>query len=229
MKKQYKQFGNIAILAIFVLLVIVCNSEEDQNEIVTLTGISVINVPLKTSYFVGETLELSGLEIIAFYSDGSSKTITDYTTNPVNSAVLNNPGTTTIQVNYIENGVTKSTDFVVIVNVISATAGITINIGQVIDGTPLPFGSIRISRSGVGFPVTENISVNPSDYDSGSIRWEIAGAGHFSDETIIGSGSSFTLNAADVRYNSLGGHTLTLSVRKNGLQYQREIPFTIMQ
>jgi hypothetical protein len=112
---------------------------------------------------------------------------------------------------------------------LSANSGITLNLGQVIDGTPLPFGSIRISRTGVGFPVTETISVNSSDFDPGSIRWEIAGVGFFSGEIIVNSGSQFTLNAADVRYNSLGGHTLTLTVRKNGLQYQREIPFTIMQ
>ena len=109
------------------------------------------------------------------------------------------------------------------------TAGIFLNVGQIIDGAPLPFGSIRISRTGIGFSVTETISVNASDFDSGSIRWEITGVGYFSGETIIGSGSMFTLNATDVRYNSLGGHTLTLTVRKNGLQYQREIPFTIMQ
>ena len=109
------------------------------------------------------------------------------------------------------------------------TADVTISVEHVIDGTPLPFGSIRISRTGVGFPVTETISVNASDFDSGSIIWEIEGVGYFSGETVIGRGSSFILNAADVRYNSLGGHTLTLSVRKNGIQYQREIPFTIMQ
>ena len=106
---------------------------------------------------------------------------------------------------------------------------IDISVGHIIDGTPFPFGSIRISRTGIGFPVTETISINASDFDSGSIRWEIAGVGHFSEETIIGSGSLFTLNATDVRYNSLGGHTLTLTVRKNGILYQREIPFTIMQ
>ena len=109
------------------------------------------------------------------------------------------------------------------------TLGVTISAGQVIDGMSLPFGSIRISRTGIGFPVTETVSVNASDFDSGSIIWEVVGVGFFSGETVIGRGASFILNAADVRYNSLGGHTLTLSVRKNGIQYQREIPFTIMQ
>ena len=44
----------------------------------------------------------------------------------------------------------------------------------------------------------------------------------------IDIGEFFTLNALDVRYNSLGGHTLTLTVRKNGQRYQRAIPFTIV-
>jgi uncharacterized repeat protein (TIGR02543 family) len=42
------------------------------------------------------------------------------------------------------------------------------------------------------------------------------------------SGSSFTLDAGDVRYNSTGGHVLKLTVTKNGQQYQRAIPFTIV-
>jgi len=106
--------------------------------------------------------------------------------------------------------------------------GVTVSIEQIIDGTPLPFGSIRISRTGTGFPVTETVSVNASGFDN-NIIWEVAGVGHFANETVIGHGSSFTLNAADIRYNSLGGHTLVLTVRKDGMRYQRVIPFTIMQ
>jgi hypothetical protein len=198
---------------------------------VLLTNIAVTNMPVKTLYSTGETLAINGLVITAFYSDGSSKPVTGYITNPVNGAVLNNSGTNTISVSYTEGGVTMDTHFNVAVNDSQdqSTATINLTVGQIIDGTPLSFGSIRISRSGVDFPVTETILVNASDFDPGSIRWEIIGIGYFAGEIIPGSGSQFTLNANDIRYNSLGGHTLTLTVRKNGLQYQREIPFIIMQ
>jgi hypothetical protein len=153
--------------------------------------------------------------------------VTGFTTNPANNTVLNNAGITTVQVNYTEDGVSRNVNFNITVAAASNTAGITLNVGQIIDGTPLPFGTIRISRTGINFPVTRTISVNPSDFDPGSIRWEVAGVGVFSGESVIGSGPSFTLDATEIIYNSLGGHVLTLSVRKNGMLYQRAIPFII--
>jgi len=194
---------------------------------VTLTGITVTNMPTKTMYSVGETLDLSGLIITAAYNDSSSKPVTGFTINPANNTVLNNAGITTVQVNYTEDGVSRNVNFNITVAAASNTAGITLNVGQIIDGTPLPFGTIRISRTGINFPVTRTISVNPSDFDLGSIRWEVTGVGVFSSESVIGSGPSFTLDAAEIIYNSLGGHVLTLTVRKNGIQYQRIIPFII--
>ena len=109
----------------------------------------------------------------------------------------------------------------------ATTAGVPLNIEQIIDGVPL-FESITISRANTIYPVTWLVSVNASDYDTGSIRWELAGTGINSDP-VTGSGPSFTLNATDERYNSLGGHILILTVIKNGMQYQRAIPFTIVQ
>jgi len=108
------------------------------------------------------------------------------------------------------------------------TSEVTLTAEQIIDGAPV-FGNITISRTGTGFPVTYNVSAEASGFDQGSIRWEVDGVGHFMDQTVIGFGSSFTLDAADIRYNSLGGHTLNLTVSKNGMQYKRSIPFTITQ
>ena len=105
---------------------------------------------------------------------------------------------------------------------------ITLTAEQIIDGAPI-FGSIIISRSGAGFPVTYSVSVDASGFDQGSIRWEVAGVGSFLGQTRIGLGSSFTLDADDIIYNSIGGHVLTLTVSRNGTLYQRAIPFTIYQ
>ena len=192
-----------------------------------MTGISITNMPTKTVYLSGESFNLNGLVISASYNNGSSKPVTGYTTNPANSAVLSNTGTTTVQVSYTEGDVTMTTSFIITVNPSHGSAVITLNVEQIIDGTPI-FGNITISRTGTSFPTTYSVMVNAADFDTGSIRWEVAGIGMFSGQTIMSSGTSFTLNATDVRYNSLGGHIVLLTVRKNGMQYQRAIPFTIM-
>jgi len=108
------------------------------------------------------------------------------------------------------------------------TAGITLDVKQIIDGAPI-IADMTISRTNNGYPVTQTVSVNAADYDAGSIRWEVAGVGAYAGQTVTGSGASFALNAAEVKYNSLGGHALILTVAKNGQQYQRAIPFTIVR
>jgi hypothetical protein len=194
---------------------------------VSLTGISVTSEPTKSIYFTGDTLDLSGLEISAFYSSGSSNVVTGYTTNPSNSTILNNSGTNIIQVSFIEGDVTRNTSFSITVNTAQGSGGINLDVEQIVDEAPL-FGIIVISRTNTGFPVNFTVSVNESDFDTGSIRWEVAGVGVFAGNTVSGLGASFTLEASNTIYNSLGGHNLHLTVRKNGIEYQRAIPFTIM-
>jgi uncharacterized repeat protein (TIGR02543 family) len=112
---------------------------------------------------------------------------------------------------------------------IQQTAGITIDVRQIIDSTPLFTNAIRISHTNSGYPATYTITLlNASEYDVGGIKWEIEGVGVHAGQTITGSNSSFTLDASDVRYNSLGGHALTLTVIRGGLRYRTTIPFTIV-
>jgi len=108
-------------------------------------------------------------------------------------------------------------------------AGITLDVKQITEGAPV-IAVITISRTGsnsipVTFPVTVS---NASEYTS--ITWEITGAGvTYAGPAVTGTGATFTLNAAGTSYNSLGGHVLLLTVTKGGMQYQRAIPFTIVQ
>ena len=108
------------------------------------------------------------------------------------------------------------------------TAGIILDVEQIIDGAPI-IAAITISRANSSYPATYTVSVNAADYDAGSINWEIAGIGAYAGQTVTGSGASFTLNAGEVKYNSLGDHALILTVTKGGQQYQRAIPFTIVR
>ncbi|MCQ2592833.1 MAG: SUMF1/EgtB/PvdO family nonheme iron enzyme [Treponema sp.] len=57
-----------------------------------LTGIRITKEPLKNTYFIGETLELSGLEITADYSDGGSSSASVWTSTPAEGSVLGRSG-----------------------------------------------------------------------------------------------------------------------------------------
>lgn len=71
-----------------------------------LSGISVKTAPSKVSYFAGENFSKSGMVVVAAYSDGSTKTITDYTITDGNNLT---PGKKNVTISYTENGVTKTT------------------------------------------------------------------------------------------------------------------------
>ena len=73
---------------------------------VVLTDITLNVLNVKRAYEQGEALDLTGLEVTAKYSDGSSKAVTDYTVSPPNGTVLNEIGETTVTVTY--SGYSKS-------------------------------------------------------------------------------------------------------------------------
>ena len=76
----------------------------------SLTSISVSNQPTKTSYFIGEALDTTGLQLKLNYDDGSTEYVTGgFTTSGFSSTTA---GTKTVTVSY--SG--KTTSFIVIVN-----------------------------------------------------------------------------------------------------------------
>ena len=65
---------------------------------VTLSGIAIASNPSKTSYFVGDTLDTTGLKLTATYSNGTTQTITSgFTCTPT---ALSTAGAQTVTVNY---------------------------------------------------------------------------------------------------------------------------------
>ncbi len=72
-----------------------------------------VTPPAKTAYIVGEELELTGMEVTARYTDGSTKVITKgYTVTGYDKDV---PGEQTITISYTEQGVEKTAAFTVTV------------------------------------------------------------------------------------------------------------------
>ena len=65
---------------------------------VTLSGIAIASNPTKTSYYVGDTLDTTGLKLTATYNNGTTQTITGgFTCTPT---ALSAAGTQTVTVNY---------------------------------------------------------------------------------------------------------------------------------
>ena len=73
----------------------------------TLTGIEITKEPIKYAYKVGEKFDKTGMKVIAKYSDGTSKEITNYTIQNGDKLA---EGQTTVKVSYTEENVTKTVE-----------------------------------------------------------------------------------------------------------------------
>ncbi|MBQ3145255.1 MAG: bacterial Ig-like domain-containing protein [Clostridia bacterium] len=73
----------------------------------TLTSIEITKAPTKTVYKKGEKFDKTGMEVVAKYSDGSSKVVTNYTCEPTESLKLTDK---TVTIKYTEEGITKTVE-----------------------------------------------------------------------------------------------------------------------
>ena len=79
--------------------------KNEQEEVVTLEEIYIKTEPNKTNYKPGENFDNSGMVVIAKYSDGSEKEITNY--EIVGGDNLQE-GTTSVTIRYTENGIIRN-------------------------------------------------------------------------------------------------------------------------
>jgi len=94
----------------------------DITKIIKLTGITVTNVPTKTTYIEGQNFDKTGMVVTAIYDNGLSEEITNYTIADGNNLTL---GKTSVTISYTENGVTKTVVQVITVQAKTLT-GITV-------------------------------------------------------------------------------------------------------
>lgn len=88
------------------------NSIQIQKPVI-LTGIKIIKNPDKLVYTVGEEFDKQGMEILAEYSNGTSKKITNYTYSPSESLKIND---NKIVISYAEEGITQKVELEIKVN-----------------------------------------------------------------------------------------------------------------
>lgn len=89
---------------------------EFEDKQVVLESISITTPPDKTTYTVGDALDLTGMVVTAEYSDDTSKTVTGYTTDPAQGTTLDTAGTITVTVTYTEGDISKTAAFDVTVD-----------------------------------------------------------------------------------------------------------------
>ena len=70
-----------------------------------LKKIQIITPPTETAYEIGDTIDLTGMVVYAFYSDGTSHEISNYTYSP---HVVNSASDTEVTITYTEDGITKT-------------------------------------------------------------------------------------------------------------------------
>jgi len=83
------------------------NNPSDTPQDITLTGIEITKAPTKNTYKVGDKFDKAGMKVVAKYSDGTSKEITNYTI--ANGDKLTE-GQTSVKISYTEGTVTKTVE-----------------------------------------------------------------------------------------------------------------------
>lgn len=78
-----------------------------------LTGIAVASVPHTVEYMQDEVFDPAGMEIVAYYNDGWSRPVTEFTYTP--TGVLT-AADTAILISYAENGIVVTTEQAITVN-----------------------------------------------------------------------------------------------------------------
>lgn len=113
--KKSKLFLTI-LLCLTALSLISCTSPvassvtsgTDTGTSVTLSSIAVSGSLANALYYVGDRVNTSGLTVTATYSDGSTKTVTNYTTSGFSSENVSLGTEQTITISYTEGSVTKT-------------------------------------------------------------------------------------------------------------------------
>lgn len=151
-----------------------------------VTGITIQSEPTKTEYGLNETLDLSGLVVMATYNAGEPADVTaSVTTDPVNGAVLSEAGEIVVKVTYE-----------------GQEATFKINVSNSITGsyTLLPYGS-----TGDGIALTKG--------SSSEAQWDIP---NYVTVTLAnGGGTNIRYNAGDGHIRFYSKNTITITPLEN--------------
>ena len=134
-----------------------------------VTGITIQSEPTKTEYGLNETLDLSGLVVMATYNAGEPADVTaSVMTDPVNGAVLSEAGEIVVKVTY--EG--KEASFKINVsNSVSGSYTLLPPTGGSGDGIPLTQGDSKSTEWDIPEYLTVTYTGSSIDYQSGVIQF----------------------------------------------------------
>lgn len=134
-----------------------------------VTGITIQSEPTKTEYGLNETLDLSGLVVMATYNAGEPADVTaSVTTDPVNGAVLSEAGEIVVKVTY--EG--KEASFKINVsNSVSGSYTLLPPTGGSGDGIPLTQGDSKSTEWDIPEYLTVTYTGSSINYQSGVIQF----------------------------------------------------------
>ena len=123
--RLYKNIRHITNWCVLCLLffILVCSCEKETPPVVediklpSITGIKISSLPEKTVYYVSESVDYTGLKVIAAYSDEHEEEITDYTISLEDGTVLTREQTYTVEILY--NNFSTAFDIEILPNQVS--------------------------------------------------------------------------------------------------------------
>lgn len=104
---KFNKFIQLLATCLFSFCCFSCSNNNQDNK-VRLTMIKIFETPIKLNYYEGESIELDGLKVKAFYSDNTTEYISDYTCDLKDSLSTSDH---TVNINYTFDNVTKSDCF----------------------------------------------------------------------------------------------------------------------
>ena len=209
-----------------------------------LESIEITVHPAKTNYMVGEPLDLSGMVVIAAYSDGSTAPVTGYSTSPADNSKLHVIGERTVVVSYTESGITETTGFDILVSApgdgrITLPGGSTIEPpdGTVFDDDGVmilpPNGGIITNPGGTTITLPGESTINPDGTitlppdKSGTITTPDGTTIEFFGEAAINPDGTITLPSGGVAIVSTSDGNVKIKV-EGGMKIESNGTITLL-
>lgn len=175
------------------------------NGAINITPVSVSEVliqsyPIKTSYFIGDILDIDGLILVAIYSNGSIETITDgFTTSGFDSSIV---GTQQITITYAG----KTTSFNVTVSDVEVTS---IAISKIPDKTDYYVGE-KLDTTGLALEVNYSNGTTENVIGGYTCTPTILGTSGTQEITVeyCGMTTSFYVTVSDIEVTSISASKL---------------------
>lgn len=180
---------------------------------VVLESIAITKAPDKTAYTEGENFDSTGMEVTAYYSDGSNRVVTGWTVTDGTNLTVDK---TNVTVSYTEGGVPMTT-----------TQAITVNVKPVYSISAEP-ANIDFGRAVVGYeaPAAQTVTIRNTGNQSISLNQPTA-VNYQIGSLVYGDGiATFTVQPKSGM--GIGNYAETIQITgSNNISASVQVTFTV--